>query len=163
MSKIADLKGAFDELIRELRLMGDEIGEGFDRIQAVEAKLQENMLWIPNLPHESVPVFDSEEHNVALAPCGTFREFDFEPKPHWELGPALGIIDFERGVKLSGSRYYILKGWGARLQRALISFFLDKARENGYTELYTPYIVHSEMLLRLGAVSQIPGHGLRAG
>ena len=142
----ADLDGAFDELIRELRLMGDEIGEGFDRIQAVEAKLQENMLWIPNLPHESVPVFDSEEHNVAHTQCGTFREFDFEPKPHWELGPALGIIDFERGVKLSGSRYYILKGWGARLQRALISFFLDTARENGYTELYTPYIVHSEML-----------------
>ena len=81
-----------------------------------------------------------------ITQCGTFREFDFEPKPHWELGPALGIIDFERGVKLSGSRYYILKGWGARLQRALISFFLDTARENGYTELYTPYIVHSEML-----------------
>ncbi len=141
-----DLEGAFDELIRELRLMGDEIGEGFDKIQAVEAKLQENMLWLPNLPHESVPVFDSKEHNVAHAPCGTFREFDFEPKPHWELGPALGIIDFERGVKLSGSRYYILKGWGARLQRALISFFLDTARENGYTELYTPFIVHSEML-----------------
>ena len=88
----------------------------------------------------------SEDDNVAKEPRGSFREFDFEPKAHWDLGPALGIIDFERGVKLSGSRYYVLKGWGARLQRALISFFLDTARVNGYTELYTPYIVHGEML-----------------
>ena len=141
-----ELTAAFDELIRELRIMGDEIDEGFERINGIEGELRENMLWIPNLPHSSVPTFDSEEHNIAQAPCGEFREFDFEPKPHWELGPDLGIIDFERGVKLSGSRYYLLKGWGARLQRALISFFLDQARANGYTELYTPYIVHSEML-----------------
>ncbi len=141
-----DVKASFDELIRELRLMGDEIAAGFDRIESIEADLRENMLWLPNLPHSSVPVFDSEEHNIAHSPCGNFREFDFEPKPHWELGPALGIIDFERGVKLSGSRYYLLKGWGAHLQRALISFFLDRAGANGYIELYTPYIVHSEML-----------------
>ena len=141
-----DLKSAFDELIRELRLMGDELSEGFGRIESLEADLREHMLWLPNLPHESVPVADSEDANVAHQPVGTFREFDFEPKPHWELGPALGIIDFERGVKLSGSRYYVLAGWGARLQRALISFFLDTARANGYTELYTPYIVYSDML-----------------
>ncbi|MCY3781964.1 MAG: serine--tRNA ligase [Chloroflexi bacterium] len=144
--EVADVKSSFDDLIRELRMMGDEIAEGFDRIGGIESELRENMLWIPNLPHETVPVFDSEDHNVAHAPRGEFREFDFEPKPHWELGPALDIIDFERGVKLAGSRYYLLKGWGARLQRALISFFLDQARANGYTELYTPYIVHSEML-----------------
>ena len=137
---------SFVELNRELRLMGDEIAEGFSRIEAIETELRENMLWIPNLPHESVPVFASEDDNVAHAPRGNFREFDFEPKPHWELGPALDIIDFERGVKLSGSRYYLLKGGGARLQRALISFFLDMARENDYTELYTPYIVHADML-----------------
>ena len=141
-----DLKIAFDELIRELRLMGDEINEGYEQIRAVETRLREHMLWLPNLPHSSVPVADSEASNVARQPAGTFREFDFEPKPHWELGPALGIIDFERGVKLAGSRYYVLAGWGARLQRALVNFFLDCARENGYTELYTPYIVHSEML-----------------
>ena len=141
-----DLKPAFDELIRELRQMGDVIDEGFGRIESLEADLQAQMLWLPNLPHESVPVADSEDANVPRQPVGTFREFDFEPKPHWELGPALGIIDFERGVKLSGSRYYVLTGWGARLQRALISFFLDCARANGYTELYTPYIVHSDML-----------------
>ena len=141
-----DLKADFNELIRELRIMGDEIGDGFRQIDDIEADLRENMLWLPNLPHESVPVFDSEAHNVAHEMQGSMREFDFEPKPHWELGPALGIIDFERGVKLSGSRYYVLSGWGARMQRALISFFLDTARDNGYTELYLPYIVHGEML-----------------
>lgn len=141
-----ELKTAFDELIRELRIMGDEIGDGFHSIESVETELRENMLWLPNLPHDSVPVSDSEEDNIPGPMQGELREFDFEPKPHWELGPALDIIDFERGVKLSGSRYYTLKGWGARLQRALISFFLDKARENGYREVYVPYIVHGAML-----------------
>ena len=145
-----DLQADFDELIRELRIMADEIEDGFDQVAGIEAELRENMLWLPNLPHESVPVFESEEQNVAGEMRGELREFDFEPKPHWELGPALGIIDFERGVKLSGSRYYVLSGWGARLQRALISFFLDAARENGYSELYLPYIVHSEMLYGAG-------------
>jgi len=139
-------KAAFDELIRELRIMGDEIGEGFDRVESIEDELQENMLWIPNLPHESVLIAESEDDNIPGPLQGNLREFDFEPKPHWELGPALDIIDFERGVKLSGSRYYTLKGWGARLQRALISFFLDAARSNGYTEFYLPYIVHADML-----------------
>ena len=141
-----DFKSAFDELIRELRLLGDEIGQGFRRIESLEADLREQMLWLPNLPHASVPVAESEESNAPRQPVGSFREFDFQPKPHWELGPALGIIDFERGVKLAGSRYYVLAGWGARLQRALISFFLDCARANGYTELYTPYIVPGDML-----------------
>ena len=140
------LKTAFDELIRALRNMGDEVDEGFGRIEAIESELSENMLWIPNLPHSSVPVADSEDHNVAHQPCGSFHEFEFEPKPHWELGPELDIIDFERGVKLAGSRYYMLKGWGARLQRALISFFLDTARANGFTELYVPYLLHGDML-----------------
>jgi len=141
-----DSKQAFDDLITALKGAGVKIDEGFEQIKAIEAELEENMLWIPNLPHESVPVFDSEDHNIAHEPQGTFREFDFEPKPHWDLGPDLDIIDFERGVKLSGTRFYILKGWGARLQRALISFFLDSARENGYTEVYVPYMVYGDML-----------------
>ena len=140
----ADL--AFKELISALKSMGESIEAGYARAKVIEAELQENMLWLPNLPHESVPVFPGEDDNIPGAPVGEFREFDFEPKPHWELGPALGIIDFERGVKLSGSRYYVLTGWGARLQRALISFFLDTARANGYEELYLPYIVHGQML-----------------
>ena len=141
-----DAKASFDALISELRQMGAAITAGFDQIAEIEAELRENMLWLPNLPHASVPVQASEADNVAGAPVGSFREFDFEPKPHWQLGPELGMIDFERGVKLSGSRYYLLTGWGARLQRALIGFFLDQARANGYREVYTPYIVHGDML-----------------
>ncbi|MEL6273075.1 MAG: serine--tRNA ligase, partial [Chloroflexota bacterium] len=86
------------------------------------------------------------EDNVPWEPEGEFREFDFEIKPHWELGEALGMIDFERGIKLHGSRGYVLRGWGARLQRALIAFFLDTARDRGFEEFYLPYMVLPEML-----------------
>ena len=137
---------AFDGLIAALKQIGGEINDGFARAKEIESELEDNMLWVPNLPHQSVPVHESEESNVAHPPKGEFREFDFEPKPHWELGPALGIIDFERGVKLAGSRFFVLKGWGARLQRALISFFLDTARDNGFSEVYVPYLVHGDML-----------------
>ncbi len=137
---------AFQQLIAALRAMGDGIDAGYTEAKQIEAELRDAMLWLPNLPHESVPVFPSEEDNIPSPPAGEFREFDFEPKPHWELGPALGIIDFERGVKLAGSRYYVLREWGARLQRALISFYLDTARTNGYSELYLPYIVPGGML-----------------
>jgi seryl-tRNA synthetase len=111
------------------------------------------MLWIPNLPHESVPVADGEEGNVPHPPVGLMQEFDFAPKAHWELGAQLGIIDIERGVKLSGSRFYILRGLGARLQRALIAFFLDHAREAGFIEAYVPYLVTEPMLY---GASQFP-------
>ncbi len=141
-----DLKMAFAGLIGELKHVGIKIDGSFAKIKRIEAELEDNMLWIPNLPHESVPVFESEAHNTPHPPQGRFREFEFEPKPHWEIGPELGIIDFERGVKLAGSRHYILKGWGARLQRALISFFLDAARAKGFTELYLPYMVYGDML-----------------
>ena len=137
---------AFADLIAALKQIGGKIDEGFATAKAIESKLEDNMLWIPNLPHQSVPVHESEENNIAQPPQGKFREFDFEPKPHWELGPALGIIDFERGVKLAGSRFFVLKGWGARLQRALLSFFLDAARANGFSEVYVPYLVHGDML-----------------
>lgn len=137
---------AYDELIAGLKAIGRAIDEGYAQAKVIESELEDNMLWLPNLPHPSVPVQESEDSNVARAPIGEFREFDFEPKPHWELGPALGIIDFERGVKLAGSRFFILSGWGARLQRALISFFLDCAQANGFREVYVPYLVHGDML-----------------
>ena len=148
VTKDEDLEphAAFDDLIAALKQIGGKIDDGFARAKEIESELEDNMLWIPNLPHHSVPVHDSEESNVAHPPKGEVREFDFEPKPHWELGPALGIIDFERGVKLAGSRFFVLKGWGARLQRALISFFLDSARDNGFSEVYVPYLVHGDML-----------------
>ena len=104
------------------------------------------MLWLPNLPHESVPVAASEDDNRPSPPQGDFREFDVPPLPHWELAPALGILDLERGVKLAGSRGYVLKGAGAHLQQALINFFLDQARGNGYEQVYVPLLVPAQML-----------------
>jgi seryl-tRNA synthetase len=95
-------------------------------------------------------VFESEENNIAWTPEGEFYKFDFEPKPHWEIGPALDIIDFERGIKIAGSRGYVLKGGGARLQRALISLYLDLARQHGFTEVYIPFMVREDSLIGAG-------------
>ncbi len=141
---------ALNKLMASLGSIGASVEHLNEEIKIVEERLNEQMLWLPNLPHESVPVFDSEEHNIAWPQEGTLREFDFEPKAHWDLGPTLGIIDFERGVKISGTRGYVLAGMGARLQRALISFFLDRAREKGFTELYVPYLVKEEMMYGAG-------------
>ncbi|MBI1276859.1 MAG: serine--tRNA ligase [Anaerolineaceae bacterium] len=137
---------AMDEMMAALKSMGERVEAINDQLRVIDANLQENMYWVPNMPHESVPVSDSEENNIPWTPEGPKREFSFEPKPHWELGPELGIIDFERGVKLAGSRAYVLKGLGARLQRALISFYLDMAREKGFTQVNVPYFVKEEML-----------------
>ena len=141
-----ELAEAFDALSQALGLMSDHHNRINEEVKQVEADLQTLMLYVPNMPHESVPVFDSEEHNIAWPTEGKLYEFDFTPRPHWEIGPELGIIDFERGVKLSGSRFYVLQGWGARLQRALASFFLDMARAKGFTELYVPYLVQEGMM-----------------
>ncbi|MCA9914122.1 MAG: hypothetical protein KC496_12270, partial [Anaerolineae bacterium] len=146
----AGAKEEFDGLIAAMRGIGDQVETGFGEIKEIEAELQEEMYWLPNLPHESVPVAMSEEANVAWEPEGTMREFDFEPKAHWDIGTELGIIDFERGVKLAGSRFYILAGWGARLQRALINLYLDMAQEKGFTQLYVPHMVHADALYGSG-------------
>jgi seryl-tRNA synthetase len=109
------------------------------------------MLRIPNLPHPSVPVGKDESENVVVRTEGRPPVFDFEPRPHWELGPALDILDFDRGVKLSGSRFYVLKGAGARLQRALIAWMLDlHTKQHGYTEVAPPYMVKAEILVGTG-------------
>lgn len=142
----AGAKDEFDTLIAALRELGDRVNQGFEQIKHIEAELNDHMLWIPNMPHETVPVAESDEDNVAHPPVGTLPEFDFDPKAHWDLGPELGVIDFERGVKLSGTRFYILSGWGARLQRALQNFYLDIARENGFTEVYVPFLVQADMM-----------------
>ncbi|MEP7285432.1 MAG: serine--tRNA ligase [Chloroflexota bacterium] len=142
-----DSKQSLDQLTDTLRGMGERVETLNKEIEQVEADLQENMLWIPNLPHPSVKVGVSDAENIVFPHEGDIRQFDFTPKPHWELGPALDIIDFDRGVKLSGSRFYVLKGMGARLQRALISLYLDiHTEQHGFTELYTPFLVKPEMM-----------------
>jgi seryl-tRNA synthetase len=104
------------------------------------------LLELRNLPHDSVPVGADEEGNVVLETTGTPRTFDFAPRPHWELGELHDIIDFERGTKISGSRFYVLKGKGARLQRALIQWLLDLHGNQGYHEVYTPFIVKEQCM-----------------
>jgi len=137
--------------IAEMRAVGRRIAELEDQVRQAEVERERLLLSIPNLPHPSVTVGPDESHNRVVRKWGEPREFDFEPIPHWDLGPELGIIDFERGVKLSGSRFYVLRGAGARLQRALIAWMLDvHTREHGYTEIYPPFVVKEECLVGAG-------------
>lgn len=154
-TQVASLRFNAEEAKDETREIGDQIGVLDEELRTVEERLQELMLWVPNIPHESVPDGPDDSYNIAYPPQGAPEPtFDFTPKPHWDLGPELGIIDFERGVKLSGSRFYVLVGWGARLQRALIQFMLDyHGREHGQTEIYPPFMTRSEMFV---GAAQLP-------
>lgn len=140
--------------IAEMREVGDRIAALEQGLREIETAFNDKQLWLPNIPDASVPVGPDESHNQVVRTCGTPRDFaaaGFEPLAHWELGPALDILDFERGVQLSGSRFYALKGAGARLQRALIFWMLDvHTRFNGYTEWYLPFVVRREMLVGAG-------------
>ena len=116
-----------------------------------EQALEEKLLELPNLPHPSVPVGKDDSENRVVREEGVKRSFAFTPQPHWDSGPRWGILDFDRGVKISGSRFYILKDWGARLQRALISFMLDlHTSRHGYSEILPPYMVRREALVGTG-------------
>jgi seryl-tRNA synthetase len=137
--------------IAEMRAVGDRIAELDKEVAAVDAAFEWAMLLTPNIPHPDVPDGTSEHDNIVVRVEGVQREFDFTPKPHWDLGEQLGIIDFERGVKLSGSRFFVLKGLGARLQRALIAYMLDlHIQKHGYTEIAPPYVVKEEILVGTG-------------
>ncbi len=140
------------------REIGRQIAELDDELRHVEESLKEHMLWVPNMPHSTVVIGPNEDYNVIHEPAGgPVPKFDFDPKPHWDLGPELDIIDFERGVKLSGTRFYLLRGKGALLQRALIQFMLDThIAEHGYTEIYPPFMVHSDMFV---GAAQLPKFG----
>ncbi len=146
-AQVESLQFNADAAKEETRVIGERITALDEELRQVEAALREHMLWVPNIPHKSVPIGPDDSHNVLHPPQGAPEpQYDFTPKPHWDLGPELDIIDFERGVKLSGSRFYILKGWGARMQRALIQFFLDyHVTHHDYTEMYPPFMVRSAM------------------
>ncbi|MFT5193829.1 MAG: seryl-tRNA synthetase [Cellvibrionaceae bacterium] len=146
-AKVAEAQQEAEAAKDKPREIGEEISRLEEGLNAAEAKLREAMMLIPNMPHKSVVIAMSDDENVNGYPQGApIPEFDFEPIPHWDLGPALGMIDFERGVKLSGSRFYILQGKGARLQRAVIQFMLDlHVDKHGYTEIYPPFMVRSAM------------------
>ena len=143
---------ALDEkTLGEARARRARIRDLEDETRKLEEKLRELLLQMPNIPQDSVPLGASGEDNITIRTWGDPREFDFQPLPHWELGEKLGIIDFERGVRLSGTRFYLLKGAGARLQRALITFMLDEhIQEHGYQEIYPPFMVKHETMLASG-------------
>ncbi|ABQ91824.1 serine--tRNA ligase [Roseiflexus sp. RS-1] len=145
IGKMSDA-AARDAKIAEMRAVGDRIAELDRELAAVEEQQYAALMELRNLPHPSVPDGPDETYNVVIAQEGEPRTFDFTPKPHWELGEALDIIDFERGVKLSGSRFYVLKGPGARLQRALIQWMLDLHGKQGYDEVYTPFVVKEQCM-----------------
>jgi seryl-tRNA synthetase len=128
----------------EMRALGEQIAAAEQRLAEIEVTFNDLMLGIRNLPRPYVPVGSGESDNVIVRTEGEPRKFDFKPRPHWELGEKLGIIDFERGVKLSGTRFYVLAGLGARLERALIAFMLDlKTQEQGYLEIAPPLMVNT--------------------
>lgn len=139
------------ELIAQMRQLGEQISSLQQQVKEAKDAIDAALLELPNIPHPAVPVGRSESDNVVVRTCGTPKELSFEPLPHWELGERLGIIDFQQGVKLSGTRFYVLKGMGARLQRALISFMLDvHVSEHGYRELYLPAMVTRECMTSSG-------------
>jgi seryl-tRNA synthetase len=139
------------QLVTDMRAVGERITALEQELAAVEAEFERQMLEVPNLPDPSVPVGADDRANTVLRTEGTPREFGFPPRPHLEIGPDLGILDFDRGVKISGSRFYVLTGAGARLQRALIAWMLDlHTRQHGYTEVYPPYLVKKECVYAAG-------------
>jgi seryl-tRNA synthetase len=138
-------------LIEEMRDLGDRITALDEEQRQTDQTLNDLMLRVPNLPLPEVPVAPDESGNVVYDEWGEKRSFDFEPKPHWEIGESLGIIDFERGVKVAGTRFYFLRGDGARLQRALITWMLDlHTKTHGYQEVMVPYLVPAQTLVGTG-------------
>jgi len=139
-----------DKKIEEMRLVSDEVKKIDSRLSELDLVREEFVLNIPNIPHHSVPVGKDGNDNVIVGEHGKLRKFDFEPKEHFEIAESLDIIDFERGVKIAGSGFYVLKGDGARLERALINYMLDMHNDQGYREVFTPAIVNKEAVLGTG-------------
>lgn len=134
----------------EMRQLGERISAGEQQLDEIERQFQASMLEIRNIPRDYVPSGTSEADNKIVRTEGAPREFDFQPRPHWEIGEQLGIIDFARGVKLSGTRFYLLRDAGARLERALIAFMLDLKRAQGYVEIAPPLMVTTETATSTG-------------
>ncbi len=127
-----------------------------EEVKKLDEHLHDLLLRVPNMPDPAVPVGKGDDDDIIRRQWGEQKRFDFTPLPHWDLGERLRIIDFERGVKLSGSRFYVLKGLGARLQRALIQFFLDThVREHGYQEIYPPFMVKREIMVGSGQLPKL--------
>ena len=151
ISRLKKAKEDAEALILEMRSVGEKISELDETVRQVETELKEILLSIPNLPHASVPVGRDEADNPEVRRVGEVPSFAFEPKAHWDLGEDLGILDFERGAKVTVARFTFYRGLGARLERALINFMLDvHTREHGYTEFFPPFIANKESMTGTG-------------
>ena len=152
--EIAKLKKAGEDTAEQqakVRAIGDRIAALEEAAKAVDARFYDVLAGVPNLPHESVPAGASADDNLEIHRRGAIPEFDFAPQNHWDIGPALGILDFERAAKITGARFAVYFGLGARLERALINFMLDThTREHGYTEVFPPVVVNSASLYGTG-------------
>ena len=152
--EIAQLKRAkqdADAMIKEMRAVGDEIKTIDDQLKELDEKLNKIMFSIPNIPHESVPIGETEDDNVVARKWGEVATPEFEQKPHWELATELDILDFERAAKTTGSRFVFYKGLGARLERALLNFMMDlHSDEHGYEEMLPPYLVNRTSMVGTG-------------
>src|SRR5471032_556931 len=136
---------------QQMRSIGEQISALDDQVKSADQEFQELLSGIPNIPHESVPVGRTGDDNVEVRRIGEPRQFDFEPKAHWDLGPELGILDLDRAAKITGARFALYWGLGARLERALANFMLDvHTREHGYTEVLPPYLVNSKSMYGTG-------------
>lgn len=140
-----------EELMEQIRVTGDEIKSYDDKLKQIENEIEFILLRMPNLPHESVPVGQSEADNLEVRRWGEPRKFDFEPLAHWDIGPNLDILDFGRAAKLSGARFTVYKGWGARLERAVINFYLDvHTGQHHYKEILPPFMVTADCMQGTG-------------
>src|SRR5262245_27591659 len=145
--------------IAEMRELGDRVKELDAELRQLEEESTNLAAWIPNLPHPSVPPGSDASQNKVVRTWGTVRKFDFEPKAHWDLATNLGLMDFERAPKISGSGFLLFTGRGARLERALINFMLDfHVQHHGYTEVSTPHDIHRDDLFRIGQQTELAGH-----
>jgi seryl-tRNA synthetase len=139
-----------DDLLAEMKRVSDEIKRADEEITQLDAQLLDFMLSVPNLPHASVPIGQDARSNVEVRRWGSPPQFDFAPKPHWEVGERAGILDLERATKIAGARFALYRGLGARLERALANFFLDAHTRNGYTEYLPPFLVNTASLTGVG-------------
>ncbi len=151
--KVPQMKKAGEDttqIFAEMKQLSNEIKEADDKVREIDAELRDYMLRIPNIPNETCPIGSDDADNIELRRNGTPREFTFEPKAHWDIGTGLDILDFERGTKIAGTRFTVYKGLGARLERAVIQYFLNTHTDRGYTEIFPPYMVNRASMTGTG-------------
>ena len=151
IARLKKEKQSVEAILAEMKQLSDRIKRSDERIAELDTTQRELLLTIPNIPHSSVPTGDGAEDNAEVRRWGTAPTFDFQPKPHWEVGERAGILDLEAAARITGARFAVYKSWGARLERALANFFLDvHTREHGYTEILPPFLVNTASLMGAG-------------